>query len=156
MTTYTPANMGSENGEALTIEGWWWRRLLPLVLWITIILWVASRPKAAFFASDTMTFLGIPRDLLQYPYHFGVFFILVILFRRCSSAGNKASAVWKTTALSLLGCALVSLCSEWLQFYVPSRTPAIRDLFVDQSGALLGIVVMRHFSVKGVRWTSDV
>jgi VanZ family protein len=93
------------------------------------------------------TFLGAPRDLLQYPYHLGVFFILAVLFFRCFPPEGLAG--WTPAALSLFGCALVSLSSEGLQFYVPTRTPALRDLALDQSGAVLGVVIwMRHVSDK--------
>jgi hypothetical protein len=136
----------SESGEdSGLINGWWWRRLLPLMVWVGIILWIASRPKAAFFSADVKMILGMPRDWLQYPYHFGVFFILAILFRRCLSPTANHLAMAKTAGLSILGCALVSVCSEGLQFYVPARTPAIRDLVLDQSGTLFAITLMRHF-----------
>jgi VanZ like family len=127
---------------------WWWTRLLPLILWILVILWVASRPKTTFFPTDVKTILGIPREFLQYPYHFGAFFILAILFRRCLSRPNEGRGGWRTAAFSLIGCAAVSAASELLQFYVPTRTPAMRDLAVDQSGAMFAVTVMRHFSEK--------
>lgn len=125
----------------------WWTRWVPLAVWIGIILWVASRPKAALFPPDMKTFLGVPRELLQYPYHFSAFFILALLFRRCLLPCNRLGG-YKPVVFSLLGCALVSLCSELLQLYVPTRTPAVRDLVLDQSGAMLGITLMRHFSDK--------
>lgn len=129
-------------------DRWWWTRLAPLLLWIGMILWVASRPKTALFPSDMKTFLGMPREWLQYPYHVGAFFILAILFRRCLLTPTNPLSGCKPLVFSLLGCAVVSLCSEWLQFYVPTRTPAVRDLALDQSGALFGITMMRQFSHK--------
>lgn len=127
---------------------WWWTRLAPLLIWIAMILWIASRPKAALFPSDVKTFLGMPREWLQYPYHISAFVILAALFRRCLAQPSVRPADWKPALFSVLGCALVSICSEWIQFYVPTRTPAIRDLALDQSGAMLGLTLMRHFSDK--------
>jgi glycopeptide antibiotics resistance protein len=127
---------------------WCWTRLAPLLFWIAVILWIASRPKTALFPSDMKTFLGMPREWLQYPYHFSAFFVLAILFRRCLSARSKLLSGYKPVVQSLLGCALVSFGSEWIQFYVPTRTPAVRDLVLDQSGATLGLTMMRHFSDK--------
>ncbi|MGH7797304.1 MAG: VanZ family protein [Candidatus Binatia bacterium] len=91
----------------------------------------------------------MPREWLQYPYHFSAFFILAFLFRRSFSGSTNHMSEYKFAVFSLLGCALVSVCSEALQFYVPTRTPALRDLVLDQSGAVLGmVIVMRHFSDK--------
>jgi VanZ family protein len=120
-----------------------WLCWLGLVAWIGSILWVASLASTTFFPSDMKTFLGFPRHFLQYPYHFGVFFVLAILFWRSLPA--KYVMAWTPIAFSLAGCALVSLCSETLQLYVPTRTFAIRDLAVDQLGAIFGLSVMRHF-----------
>jgi hypothetical protein len=128
-----------------------WTRLLPLLLWIAIILWVASRPKATFLPTDMKSILGMPRELLQYPYHFGAFFVLAILFRRCVTPAMHGLGGWKIAVLPLVGCAAVSVCSELLQLYVPTRTPAVRDLAVDQSGAVLAVTLMRHFPGKFFR-----
>ena len=127
---------------------WWWTGLLPLLVWIAIILWIASQPKTSFFPSEVKTFLGMPREWLQYPYHFSVFFILAFLFRRVLTRSTDGLAGYKPVVLSFLGCALVSLCSEGLQFYVPTRTPAVRDLAVDQFAAILGLALMRFVSEK--------
>jgi VanZ family protein len=130
---------------------WWWTKLLPLLLWIAIILWVASRPKATFFPTGMKVILGVPREFLQYPYHFGAFFVLAILFRRCLSPAIQSLNGWKYAVVPLAGCAAVSFCSELLQLYVPTRTPAVRDLAVDQSGAVVAITLMRQFSEKFFR-----
>jgi VanZ family protein len=112
-----------------------------------MILWVASRPKTSFFSAGVKTIFGLPREWLQYPYHFTAFLVLAILFNRCISAQPHNPRGYKPVIFSLLGCFLVSLCSEGLQFYVPSRTPALRDIALDQSGALLGMVILiRRFS----------
>jgi hypothetical protein len=127
---------------------WWLGRLLPLAVWIAVILWIATRPKTAFFPAGVKTFLGMPREWIQYPYHFGAFFILAVLFRRCLSRPDNARQGWSAATFSLVGCAAVSILSELLQFYVPTRTPAVRDIAVDQSGAMLGLTLMRNFAGK--------
>jgi hypothetical protein len=139
------------NGNAKEPMAWRWTTLLPLFLWIALILWVASRPKATFFPAEMKTILGLPRELLQYPYHFGAFFILAVLFRRCLPPTLHSLSGWKTAVFPLVGCAAVSLCSELIQLYVPTRTPAVRDLAVDQSGAVIAVTLMRHFSDKFFR-----
>ncbi len=130
---------------------WWWTGLLPLLAWIAMILWVAYQPKTSFFPLGVKTFLGMPREWLQYPYHFGVFFILAFFFRRVFTGTTDGPIGYKPAVLSFLGCALVSLCSEGIQFFAPTRTPAVRDLAVDQFAALLGLALMRFVSDKLLR-----
>lgn len=137
----------SDNGRL----AWWWTKLLPLLVWIALILWVATRPKATFFPAQMKTIFGMPREFLQYPYHFGAYFVLALLFRRCLSRASAVLEAWPSVAILLLGCAAVSCGSELLQIYVPTRTPAIRDLAVDQSGAVLAVTLMRRFPEKFFR-----
>jgi hypothetical protein len=122
---------------------WWWTRLLPLLLWIGIILWVASRPSS-FFLDDKKIIFEMPRRLLQYPYHISAFFILCILFIRCFLSDSDGQITRKFEILSLLGCVLVSISSELIQLFVPTRTPAFTDLALDLLGAVLGTIFMRR------------
>ena len=124
-------------------SAWWWTRLLPLLLWIGIILWVASRPST-FFLEDKKIIFEMPRRLLQYPYHISAFFILNMLFLRCFLSGSDGEVTRKFEILSLLGCLLVSICSEVIQLFVPTRTPSVSDLALDLLGAVLGIIAMRR------------
>jgi VanZ like family len=121
----------------------WWTRLLPLLLWIGIILWVASRPST-FFLYDKNIIFGMPRRLIQYPYHISAFFILDILLLRCFLSGSDGQVTQKFAILSLLGCVLVSICSELIQLFVPTRTPSVSDLALDLLGTVLGTSAMRH------------
>jgi VanZ like family len=122
---------------------WWWTRLFPLLAWTAVILLVASRPRS-FFAPDTKLIFGMPRWLIQYPYHISAFFILATLFLRCFWSANDGNIAGKPEAFSLVGSVLVSICSELIQFYVPTRTPAFRDLALDLFGATLAIIFVRH------------
>jgi VanZ family protein len=127
----------------------WWTKFLPLLLWIGMILGVASRPKTAFLSQNTNAILemtsggGIRQRFIQYPYHIGSFFILTILFLRFFLAKSARKDTRKSEILSLLGSALVSICSELIQFYVPTRSPNARDLALDLFGTVLGILLMR-------------
>jgi VanZ like family len=124
-------------------SAWWWTRLLPLLLWIGIILWVASRPSS-FFLEDKKIIFEMPRRLLQYPYHISAFFILDMLFLRCFLSDSDGEVTRKFEILSLLGCVLVSICSEVIQLFVPTRTASVSDLALDLLGAVLGTIAMRR------------
>jgi VanZ like family len=119
----------------------WWTRFLPLLLWIGIILGVASRPSS-FFLDDKKLIFEIPRRFIQYPYHISAFFILEILFIRCFFSDSDSQVMRKFEIFSLLGCVLVSICSELIQLFIPTRTPAFSDLALDLVGAVLGTISM--------------
>ncbi len=121
---------------------WWWMNLTPLLLWIGMMLAVASRPKTALLPRDTKVIYGFPRKVIPYLYHVSAFFVLAVLFRRCFSSRSNRPGSHKREILSLFGCTLVSVCSEITQFYVPTRTPAVRDLAFDLFGATLAIFLM--------------
>lgn len=125
------------------MASWWRSRLAPLAAWIVLILWVASRPKTVFLAPETTSIFGIPRPLLQYIYHTGAFFILGTLFFRAWNPfpGKKNG---RTETYSMFGCAVVSVLSELIQFYAPTRSPRITDVVVDLSGSLIGVMLLSY------------
>lgn len=116
--------------------GWTLRRLLPVAGWTGLILFVATRPSSSFIAADA-DLGGAPRSFLQYPYHVGVFFVLALLLRRCLPPAADEEP--RATAVTLLGALAVSALSELIQFWAPTRTPALRDLGLDFLGASLGL-----------------
>ena len=46
----------------------------------------------------------------------------------------------------LLGCALFAATDEFHQTFVKSRTPSVRDVFLDVGGALLGLLIGATFA----------
>jgi hypothetical protein len=46
----------------------------------------------------------------------------------------------------LLGCALFAASDEFHQTFVKSRTPSVRDVFLDVGGALLGLLIGASFT----------
>jgi hypothetical protein len=126
-------------------------QLVHLLIWIVIMLWIASRPATLFFAPETTTFFGIPRWFIQYPYHAGASFILAILFRRYFSALSAAMGrqAW---LLALLGVAGVSIACEMIQMHVPTRGASFRDLAVDLFGAALAVATRQAAGFRS--WTT--
>jgi hypothetical protein len=125
--------------------------LVHLLIWIAIMLWIASRPTDLFFAPEAKTFFGIPRWFVQYPYHAGASFILAILFRRYFSALGAPTGrqAW---LLSLLGVVGVSMACEMMQMYVPTRGASLRDVAVDLCGGALAVASRQVACFRG--WTS--
>lgn len=86
----------------------------------------------------------MPRRFIQYPYHISAFFILDILLLRCFLSDSDGQVRRKFEILSLLGCVLVSIWSELIQLFIPTRTPSVSDLALDLLGAVLGTIFMRR------------
>jgi VanZ family protein len=47
---------------------------------------------------------------------------------------------------ALLGCALFAASDEFHQTFVKSRTPSVRDVFLDVAGALFGLLIGASFA----------
>ncbi len=122
-------------------------RLLPALGWTALILFVASRPKAFFVPPEEPVVYGLPRWLLQYVYHVSAFLVLAVLVRRAVEAPGGPDRRADLTAL--LGACAVSAGSEALQAWIPTRTPAARDLALDLAGALVGLALLRTVPRRG-------
>lgn len=117
-----------------------WPELMLVLVWIGVMLWIASRPETFFFAPDTKVIYGVPRRFIQYPYHVSASFMLTILFVRCFVAFGGMGRR-QALPLAFLAAATVSICCETIQLYVPTRGASLKDLKLDLIGAALGIVV---------------
>ena len=51
----------------------------------------------------------------------------------------------------LLGCATLAASDEFHQVFVKSRTPSVRDVFLDVTGALLGLLIGLSFTNRHPR-----
>lgn len=79
--------------------------------------------------------------------HFSEYAILAILLCRAVRVEPKL-AKWgpfAQIALPILVSAAYASTDEWHQHFVRSRTPSIRDVFIDTGGAVIGIVVFYVF-----------
>ena len=48
----------------------------------------------------------------------------------------------------LLGCALFAASDEFHQSFVKTRTPSVRDVLLDVTGALLGLLIVSSFALR--------
>lgn len=136
----------------INVTTWALNRLAPLLSWIGVILWIASRPRSFFFLTDTALIFGVPRHLLQHPYHLGAYFVLAILFARCVDTSQEGTSTLRAWAVSGIGCLAVAVGAELIQLAVPTRSAALRDVVVDLVGATLGTWFWRrraHRSGRG-------
>ena len=47
---------------------------------------------------------------------------------------------------ALLGCAVFAASDEFHQTFIKSRTPSVRDVFLDVAGALVGLLIAASFT----------
>jgi VanZ family protein len=134
-------------------------RYLPLVIWLVFIS-VAS--SDSFSANNTSRIIG-PLVLWLFPNtspetlaaihfivrkiaHFTEYAILAYLAARAFRTSPRLALAnrWFVAALALV--VVYALLDEYHQAFVPSRTASIYDSFIDMSGGLITLVILRHRS----------
>lgn len=77
--------------------------------------------------------------LMRKSAHFLAYFILSLLIFNATqlSSFSKKNAILFTLIISIL----YAISDEIHQMFVPGRGPAVKDVLIDSSGAILGIVI---------------
>ncbi|QHS23304.1 VanZ family protein [Virgibacillus sp. MSP4-1] len=152
----------------------WWYWLFP-VGWMGIIFFSSSQPyeqqnlKPFFSEYMDFSFLTPIVDQISFVYHhseisvqalgingfveffirkgahFGVFFILVLLFILAFQKSTELPVKWML-ATSFLLTVLYAAFDELHQGITPNRTPYIGDVMIDTIGALAGVSIHVMFS----------
>lgn len=78
--------------------------------------------------------------------HFTIYLILGILIMLLMSEYNISNK--KQIFISILICFLYSVSDEVHQLFVSGRSGEIRDVFIDTTGSILGILVTNRFFSK--------
>lgn len=124
-----------------------WVWLLLTALWIGVIFWHSSRVAADSDAESLgllyyvqKIFPWMTNNLLRKCGHFAEFTIL----------GGLMTGTFRQLKNFLLlkpiACAaLVALCDETLQLFVPGRSGNVRDLWIDLGGAVFGALLVCLF-----------
>ena len=72
--------------------------------------------------------------------------LAVLLWRALRSVPTLGTRSVIVFGAVLLGCALFAASDEFHQTFVKSRTPSVRDVFLDVGGALLGLLMGASFA----------
>lgn len=133
-------------------------RYIPLVAWLAFISFASSN---AFSASNTSRIIG-PIVLWLFPdttpeslqvihfftrklAHFCEYAILGVLAARAFRTSPKVGLRNRWFAISAALVLIYALIDEYHQSFVPSRTASIFDSFIDISGGLTALVVLKWF-----------
>ena len=122
------AQTGAESGRLSGgITQWFVERITPN--WD--VLSVAAREEL----------LSTWRFIVRKGAHMTEFAVLGGLFFHAWSS-VRARSLRRRATLSAAGCFLVAVLDETHQAFVPERGPSLRDVFIDFTGALLGILFL--------------
>ena len=138
--------------------------LLAVVFWMAIIFKLSAQPgEQSNLLSSQVTGVIVSlaqrfqpdvnlvslNHFIRKCAHFLAYLVLGIIglfaMRRIGFRGKKA------VGLTLLLCIGYAITDELHQGFVPGRTPKLMDVFIDSSGALLGIGIYHLFIESGWR-----
>lgn len=132
---------------------------LPLVIWLAVIFFGSTDLMSAEHTSrfivpvllwlkpemspKTISFiLGFVRKCA----HLSEYAVLaLLLWRALRSSQALYMKIPTLCGTVLLGCALVAASDEFHQSFVKSRTPSVRDVLLDVTGALFGLLIAASF-----------
>jgi VanZ family protein len=98
---------------------------------------------------------------------------IVVFMRHCAHVGEYAVLallMWRALrnvpvlrtktvmvfGAALLGCALFAASDEFHQSFVKSRTPSVRDVFLDIAGAISGLLIGVSFAQRHAKYKRSV
>ena len=133
------------------------KRYLPLIAWLAFISYASSD---AFNAGNTSRIIG-PLVLWLFPNtsaetlatihfitrkiaHFTEYAILGYLAARAFRTSPRPAISRRWFLISLLLIVAYALLDEYHQSFVPSRTASIFDSFIDMSGGLTALLLIRR------------
>jgi len=74
--------------------------------------------------------------------------LAVLLWRALRSILTLRAKMSISFGAVLLACALFAASDEFHQIFVKSRTPSVRDVFLDVAGALVGLLIGANFAQR--------
>ncbi len=131
---------------------------LPVLCWMGVIFWFSAQPETASGAMSgsitTIIFsafdhLGLTKfisvdglhHIIRKSAHFSIYFILGMLVYRALSRDKQAKTSMKIIGVGILICFAYACSDEIHQLFIDGRSGQIRDVLIDTSGALLGILL---------------
>lgn len=90
--------------------------------------------------------------LMRKSAHFIAYLILGILVSHAMKNEESTGTAWKRRGASLLICVAYAISDEFHQLFVPGRGPRLKDVFIDGSGAALGILLYVLIRKVWTRW----
>src|SRR6266567_2205218 len=135
---------------------------LPLLIWLSVIFVgstdLMSTEHTSRFIVPILLWLkpGIAPETIRSILfavrkcaHLSEYAVLALLFWRALRGGSAIHAKMSMLfGAVLLGCAVFAASDEFHQSFVKSRTPSARDVLLDVSGALMGLLISASFAFR--------
>lgn len=115
-------------GEALS----WWQRWIPPLVMAGVIFLLSGIPDLK------SEFPPLWDLVLRKLAHATEYALLAFFVLRATTHGHRSHHPYALLAGAWLVATLYAATDEWHQSFVPGRGPAIHDVILDSSGALLG------------------
>jgi len=118
------------------VSGWF-----PVLLLTLLIFLLSSRPYTSYFGELEGPSYRLFQRYLQYPVHLMEYAALAFLWVR---ALLQYPAPRRRPAWIALGAVfLTALVDETIQHFIPTRSFALRDLFMDGVGGIMAVAASR-------------
>ncbi len=145
-----------------------WLSWVIVVIWMTVIFCLSHQPAAESKQLST----GITEIIIQIferiapnmeldisdlnhvvrkSAHFFAYLILGILILKALMASGNIG--YRSIALAFGKCVIYAISDEFHQLFIPGRSGEVRDVFIDTTGASVGIF-MYMVVVKVAKWAS--
>lgn len=111
------------------------RFIVPVLLWLK----PGMSPKTIWFI---LVFVRKCAHLSEYAV------LALLLWRALRSSPALHMKMPILFGAVLLGCALFATSDEFHQSFVKTRTPSVRDVLLDVTGALLGLLIVSSFAPR--------
>jgi VanZ family protein len=148
------------------------RYWLPVLLWMLVIFGASADSKSTEHTSRflepflrwlhpniSLEAIDTVRLLVRKAAHLTEFALLAWLWWRALRKPKRHDArpwSWQQAATALIVVIFYAAVDEFHQRFVPGRTGSIRDVCIDTTGAVLGIVVLRLSHRRPGRTLSEI
>lgn len=132
-------------------------RYLPLVAWLVFISYASSDSFSSantsriigpivlwLFPNTTPEHLAIIHLIVRKVAHLTEYAILAYLAARAFRSSPRPALANRWFLISLALIVAYALLDEYHQTFVPSRTASIFDSFIDMSGGLIALLILRR------------
>jgi VanZ family protein len=103
---------------------------LPAILWASLIFYLSHQSSTSLASVPLWDFI------LHKLAHLFVYFVLAVLLLFGFSRTNQRLSM----PLTLILCSIYAISDEVHQSFIPTRTPALSDVFIDIFGSTLAVL----------------
>lgn len=133
---------------------------MPVVVWMSFIFFASTDLGSAAHTSRFLVpflhwlnpeisarAIASVQFFIRKAAHLSEYALLAILLLRALRS-QRPFGFWKPAAVVLFVAALYAVTDEFHQSFIPTRTPSVRDVMIDTTGALVGLAIYRLAMIR--------